>query len=307
MYQPAALLIGDKIGIVSPAGKIDPEKVGIAVGKIEDAGYKVVLGNHVFDEENQFAGSDMNRLCDLQLMLDDPEIKAIICARGGYGSVRILEHLDFDLFIRKPKWLVGYSDITVFHSYLNNILGVESLHATMPINFPTDNFDDKSTVTLFQSLTGDFENYEISSHQLNRNGITEGELTGGNLSILYSLRGTPLDFETEGKILFIEDVGEELYHLDRMMLNLKMGGKLSELQGLIVGGMSDMKTGNPDFGKTAYEIILESIDNYSYPVVFDFPAGHIKENWALPFGRFLKLDVSEKRVKLIWDKSPVIN
>lgn len=307
MYQPAALLKGDKIGIISPAGKIDPEKVGIAVSKIENAGYKVVLGNHVFDEENQFAGSDMNRLCDFQLMLDDPEIKAILCARGGYGSVRILEHLDFDLFIRKPKWLVGYSDITVFHSYLNNILGVESLHATMPINFPVDDRDNRSVPTLLQSLTGDFENYEISSHQLNRNGTTEGELVGGNLSILYSLRGTALDFETHGKILFIEDVGEELYHLDRMMLNLKMGGKLSELQGLIVGGMSDMKAGNPDFGKTAYEIILESIENYTYPVVFDFPAGHIKENWALPFGRFLKLDVSEKRVKITWDKNTVIN
>jgi len=307
MYQPAALLKGDKIGIVSPAGKIDPEKVGIAVSKIENAGYKVVLGNHVFDEENQFAGSDTNRLRDFQLMLDDPEIKAIICARGGYGCVRILEHLDFDLFIRKPKWLVGYSDITVFHSYLNLILGVESLHAIMPINFPVDDKENKSVMTLLQSLTGDFENYEISSHQLNRNGITEGELIGGNLSILYSLRGTALDFETHGKILFLEDVGEELYHLDRMMLNLKMGGKLSELQGLIVGGMSDMKAGNTDFGKTAYEIILESIENYTYPVVFDFPAGHIKENWALPFGRFLKLDVSEKRVKFTWDKNTVIN
>jgi muramoyltetrapeptide carboxypeptidase len=307
MYQPAALLKGDKIGIISPAGKMDPEKVGIAVSKIENAGYKVVLGNHVFDEENQFAGSDINRLCDFQLMLDDPEIKAIICARGGYGCVRILEHLDFDLFIRNPKWLVGYSDITVFHSYLNNILGVESLHAIMPINFSIDDQDNKSVQTLFQSLTGEFENYEISSHQLNRFGITEGELMGGNLSILYSLRGTAMDFETHGKILFIEDVGEELYHLDRMMLNLKMGGQLSELQGLIVGGMSDMKAGNPDFGKTAYEIILESIDNYTYPVVFDFPAGHIKENWALPFGRFLKLDVSEKRVNFTWDKNSVIN
>lgn len=307
MYQPAALQKGDKIGIISPAGKIDPEKVGIAVRKIEDAGYKVVLGNHVFDEQNQFAGSDMNRLCDFQLMLDDPEIKAIICARGGYGSVRILEHLDFDLFIRNPKWIIGYSDITVFHSYLNNILGVESLHATMPINFSADSAVNKSLLTLFQSLKGKFEDYEISSHQLNRTGITEGELIGGNLSILYSLRGTEMDFETHGKILFIEDVGEELYHLDRMMQNLKIGGKLSELQGLIVGGMSDMKAGNPDFGKTAYEIILESIEKYTYPVVFDFPAGHIKENWTLPFGRFLKLDVNDNSVKFTWDKNKVIN
>ncbi|PKQ64669.1 hypothetical protein BZG01_14140 [Labilibaculum manganireducens] len=303
MYQPAALVKGDKIGIISPAGKINPEKVGIAVTRLEEAGYKVVLGNHVFDVENQFAGSDMNRLRDLQLMLDDPEIKAVLCARGGYGSVRILEHLDFDLFIRNPKWIVGYSDITVFHSYLNNILGVESLHATMPVNFPSmKEKEDNSLSTLLHSLAGDSENYEITSHELNRNGVTEGELIGGNLSILYSLRGTVMDFEPHGKILFIEDVGEELYHLDRMMKNLKMGGKLSELQGLIIGGMSDMKAGNPDFGKTAYEIILESIENYSYPVVFDFPAGHIMENWALPFGRFLRLDVSEKGAKFTWDK-----
>ncbi|MBN2597002.1 MAG: LD-carboxypeptidase [Marinifilaceae bacterium] len=302
MYQPAALVKGDKIGIISPAGKIDPEKVGVAVVKLEDAGYKVVLGNHVFDVENQFAGSDMNRLCDFQLMLDDPEIKAILCARGGYGSVRILEHLDFDLFIRNPKWIIGYSDITVFHSYLNNILGVESLHATMPVNFSSEKEEDKSVSTLLHSLAGNLENYEISSHELNRNGVTEGELVGGNLSILYSLRGTVMDFESHGKILFIEDVGEELYHLDRMMKNFKMGGKLSELQGLIVGGMSDMKAGDPDFGKTAYEIILESIENYSYPVVFDFPSGHIKQNWALPFGRFLRLDVNEKGAKFTWDK-----
>lgn len=307
MYQPATLLKGDKIGIISPAGKIDPEKVGVAVSKFEDSGYKVVLGNHVFDEENQFAGSDINRLCDFQLMLDDPEIKAILCARGGYGSIRILEHLDFDLFLRNPKWIIGYSDITVFHSYLNNLLGVESLHATMPINFPSDKDENYSISTLFQSLTGNLENYKIPSHKLNRIGITEGEIIGGNLSILYSLRGTAMDFETHGKILFIEDIGEELYHLDRMMQNLKMGGKLSELQGVVVGGMSDMKAGDPDFGKTAYEIILESIENYSYPVVFDFPAGHIKENWALPFGKFLRLDVSEKSAEFIWDKNVEIS
>ncbi|WP_372752358.1 LD-carboxypeptidase [Labilibaculum sp.] len=304
MYQPAALQKGDKIGIISPAGKMDPEKVGNAVSRIEKEGYKVVLGNHVFDVKNQFAGTDLDRLHDFQRMLDDPEIKAILCARGGYGSVRILEHLDFDLFIRNPKWIVGYSDITIFHSYLNTILGVESLHATMPVNFPSDLKDNQSVVTLFNSLSGDFENYEIATHKLNRNGITEGELVGGNLSIIYSLRGTVMDFETHEKILFIEDVGEELYHLDRMMRNLKLGGKLSELQGLIVGGMSDMKGGNPDFGQSAYEIISECIENYSYPVVFDFPAGHITENWALPLGRSLKLDVNDRAVKLTWDKRP---
>jgi muramoyltetrapeptide carboxypeptidase len=304
MYQPAALQKGDKIGIISPAGKMNPQKVENAVRRIEKEGYKVVLGNHVFDVKNQFAGTDLDRLHDFQCMIDDPEIKAIICARGGYGSVRIVEHLDFDLFIRNPKWLVGYSDITIFHSYFNTILGVESLHATMPVNFPDDSMDNQSVITLFNSLLGDFEDYKIPSHKLNRNGITEGELTGGNLSIIYSLRGTAMDFETHGKILFIEDVGEELYHLDRMMQNLKLGGKLAELQGLIVGGMSDMKGGNPDFGQTAYEIIFECIKNYSYPVVFDFPAGHIPENWALPLGKSLQLEVSDVAVNLSWEKGP---
>ncbi len=303
MYQPAALNKGDKIGIVSPAGKMDSEKIGIAVRKLEDVGFKVVLGNHVFDEQNQFAGSDLDRLSDFQRMLDDPEIKAILCSRGGYGCVRILEHLDFDLYIRNPKWIVGYSDITVFHSYLNNILGVESLHATMPINFPTEDVDTKSVSTLIDAISGKVENYEIPSHKLNRIGQSEGELVGGNLSILYSLRGTAMDFETHGKILFIEDVGEDLYHLDRMMRNLKMGGKLSELQALIIGGMSDMKAGNPNFGKSAYEIINEVIEYYHYPVVYNFPAGHIKENWTLPMGRFLKLNVTDRMVNIYWGNS----
>jgi muramoyltetrapeptide carboxypeptidase len=301
MYQPAALKTGDKIGIVAPAGKINPDKVGIAVTKLENMGFKIVLGKHVFDEHHQFAGKDLDRLYDLQAMLNDPDIKAILCARGGYGSVRILEHVDFDLFIRNPKWIVGYSDITIFHTYINNILDVESLHATMPINFP-DNGENKAITSMVNCLRGNIENYEIPSNEMNRLGMCEGEIIGGNLSILYSLRGTIMDFETHGKILFIEDVGEEIYHLDRMMQNLKIGGKLSEIQALIVGGMSDMKGGDPDFGKTAYEVIMETVDKYNYPVVFDFPAGHIEENWALPLGRYLDLSVEEKTVKFKWDK-----
>ena len=300
MYQPAALQRGDKIGIVSPAGKIEPEKVGLAVNQLEQLGLKVVLGKYVFDEYHQFAGRDLNRLKDFQQMLDDPEIKAILCARGGYGCVRILEHLDFDLFLRKPKWIVGYSDITVFHTYLNNILDVESLHSVMPINF-TDDESGKSVETMLRAIMGAVENYNIPPHELNRLGVAEGEMIGGNLSILYSLRGTLMDFETHGKILFIEDVGEELYHLDRMMHNLRIGGKLSELQAIVVGGFSKMKEGDPKFGKSAYEIINESVSNYSYPVVYNFPAGHINDNWALPMGRYLKLKVDVEGVSFTWD------
>lgn len=301
MYQPTALEKGDKIGIISPAGKIEPEKVGIAVDMLERLGLKVVLGKHVFDEYHQFAGRDLNRLKDFQQMLDDPDIKAILCARGGYGSVRILEHVDFDLFLRKPKWIIGYSDITVFHSYLNNILEVESLHSVMPINF-TDDHTGKSVETLFGAMMGRFVDYKIQAHELNRLGIAEGELIGGNLSILYSLRGTNMDFETHGKVLFIEDVGEELYHLDRMMYNLRMGGKLSELQALVLGGFSGMKEGDPKFGKAAYEIINEAVESYTYPVVYNFPAGHINDNWTLPLGRYVKISVDEKEVSFNWDK-----
>lgn len=301
MYQPTALKNGDKIGIISPAGKIEPEKVGIAVTKLEQLGLKVVLGKHVFDEHHQFAGNDLNRLRDFQQMLDDPEIKAIICARGGYGCVRILEHVDFDLFLRNPKWLAGYSDITVFHTYLNNILEVESLHATMPINF-SDDISGKSVMTMIDALMGNVVDYKISSNELNRIGNAEGEMIGGNLSILYSLRGTNMDFEPQGKILFIEDVGEELYHLDRMMHNLKMGRKLSELKALVVGGFSLMKDGDPKFGKTANQIIQEAVSNYSYPVIFGFPAGHINDNWALPLGRYVKISMDEHEVNFKWDK-----
>lgn len=301
MYQPTALEKGDKIGIISPAGKIEPEKVGIAVTMLERLGLKVVLGKHVFDEYHQFAGRDLNRLKDFQQMLDDPEIKAILCARGGYGCVRILEHVDFDLFLRKPKWIIGYSDITVFHSYLNSILDVESLHSVMPINF-IDDETGKSVETLFSALMGEFEDYKIQPHELNRLGVAEGELIGGNLSILYSLRGTNMDFETHGKILFIEDVGEELYHLDRMMHNLRMGGKLSELQALVVGGFSGMKEGDPKFGTSTYEIINEAVESYTYPVVYDFPAGHINNNWTLPLGRYVKIAVDEKEVSFNWYK-----
>lgn len=301
MYQPAALKKGDKIGIVAPAGKIDPEKVGLAVNKLEEIGFKVVLGKHVFDEYNQFAGTDIHRLYDFQSMLNDPEIKAILCARGGYGSVRILEHIDFDWFIRNPKWIIGYSDITIFHTYINNILEIESLHSTMPVNFP-DTGENKSLTSMVNAIMGNVEDYEIESNKLNRVGNAEGELMGGNLSILYSLRGTKIDFETYEKILFIEDVGEELYHLDRMMQNLRLGDKLADIKGLIVGGMSDMKAGNPDFGKTAYQIINEAVQAYSYPVVYGFPAGHILENWALPLGRYVKLSVDKEQVKLVWDK-----
>jgi len=298
MNQPAALQIGDQIGIVSPAGKIAKEKVEHAIRVIEDFGLKVKLGKHVYDQHHQFAGKDEDRLKDFQDMIDDPEIKAILCSRGGYGAIRIVDRIDFSSFHENLKWIVGYSDITVFHTLLNR-MGIQSMHACMPINFDPAG-KSNAVKSMLNMLTGTFENYEIPSHSLNRLGNVSAELTGGNLSILYSLQASKYEMETDDKILFIEDISEELYHLDRMMNNLKLSGKLSKLKGLIVGGMTDMFEGNQPFGQSANEIIHSYVKDYNYPIVYDFPAGHIDENLALLFGKEIHLQVNQNVVNLSW-------
>ncbi len=299
MFQPSALKKGDKIGIVAPAGKIDKQKILSAQKVLESQGYQVILGKHVFDEHNIFAGTDENRAKDFQFMLDHEEIKAIMCARGGYGSIRIIDTLTFDGFEKHPKLLIGFSDITIFHSRLNH-LHFGSLHATMPINFTENIADSSSLQKLIDYLEGKLSKYELKSHSLNRSGFTEAELVGGNLSIICSLNATDYELNTHGKILFLEDLKEDLYHLDRLVLNLKLSGKLAHLEGLIIGGMSDMKDGETPFGKTAYEIIQDAIKDYNYPVIFNFPAGHIDENWPLPLGKKVTLEVNESSVKLHW-------
>ena len=223
-------------------------------------------------------------------MLDDAEIKAIFCARGGYGSVRIIDLLDFSSFRESSKWVVGYSDITVFHSHINKHFGIQTLHAAMPINFPEGKKND-SLSSLKAILEGQNTAYTMPENDLNRQGKANGQLCGGNLSMLYSLSGTASDIDTEGKILFIEDLDEYLYHIDRMMMNLKRSGKLDKLSGLIIGGMNDMNDNEIPFGKTAYEIISEAVAEYSFPVLWGFPAGHIPENLALVMGGEYELSV----------------
>ncbi len=294
MYEIVKLQKGDKVAIVSPAGKMEQDLITKAVTVLESYGFIPVLGKSVAAVYHRFAGTDMQRLADFQEALDNSEIKAIWCSRGGYGTVRIIENLNFDLFLRYPKWIIGFSDITILHAYVNNILQLKSLHAIMPINLGADK---KSLITLKETLTDKMPDYKVGSHSLNRLGVCEGQLFGGNLSILYSLRGTHLDFYPEGKILLIEDVGENLHHLDRMMYNFKMGGKLSALRGLIVGGMSQMNDENT-FGKSAYEIIADAVKDYNYPVCFNFPVGHIPSNYALVMGEQLMLKVSESEVLL---------
>ncbi|MBI3502616.1 MAG: LD-carboxypeptidase [Bacteroidetes bacterium] len=291
MSAPPFLKRGDKIGIVAPARKISKEEIQLGIDTFEKWGLKIELGKNIFGNENQFSGRDEQRAEDFQTMLDDNSIRAIISARGGYGTLRIIDKLDFKIFCEKPKWIIGYSDITVLHSHIYQNFDIETLHATMPINFHKD---EESVGTLKKILFGEKMNYKISSHTLNKKGKAEGVLVGGNLSLLYALKGTKSGISTSGKILFLEDVDEYLYHVDRMMLSLKRAGKLSHLEGLIVGGLSEMKDNQTPFGKTAEEIIFDTVKEFDYPVCFNFPAGHDTKNLALPFGRRAKLSVGEK-------------
>src|ERR1035437_1378869 len=289
MTTPPYLKKGDKIGITAPARKISKEEIQFAADTFKKWGLEVVFGKNLFGSENQYSGSDEQRTEDMQKMLDDASIRAIISARGGYGTLRIIDKLDFKIFQEKPKWIIGYSDITVLHSHIHQNFEIETLQATMPINFHKD---EESVETLKKVLFGETISYKINSHPLNRNGKAEGTLVGGNLSLLYALKGSKSGISTSGKILFIEDLDEYLYHIDRMMISLKRAGKLSHLAGLVVGGMTDMKDNTIPFGKTAEQIISDAVKEFDYPVCFGFPAGHAQKNLALPFGRRANLKVS---------------
>jgi len=296
MKTPAYLHKGDKIGIVASARKISNAEVLPAIELLKQWGVEVVQGKYLFNENNQFAGTDEERAYDLQTMLDDATIKAIIIARGGYGTVRIIDKIDFTNFIKQPKWLVGYSDVTVLHSHINT-LGIETIHATMPINFFKS---EAATESLRKALFGEKLSYTVATSSLNRQGSVEAPLAGGNLSLLYALMGSSSEIDTQGKILFLEDLDEYLYHIDRMMMALKRAGKLTHLAGLVVGGMTDMKDNTVPFGKTAEEIIVDAVKEYNYPVCFNFPAGHVDKNMALFLGRKVSLNVKADEVKLIF-------
>jgi len=292
MKTPPYLQKGDSVAIVAPARSVSIEEMMPAITLFEEWGLKVVLSENLFAVHNQFAGTEAERAEDFQKMLDDEEIKAIICARGGYGVVRIIDLLNFENFIHHPKWIVGYSDITVLHSHIHTRFGIETLHATMPINvYANPNYE--STESMYAALFGNQLSYQIPTSSFSRVGEGKGELIGGNLSILYSLSATESDINTDGKILFIEDLDEYLYHVDRMMQNMKRSGKLNYLSGLIVGGLTEMKDNTIPYGATAEEIILEAVAEYDYPVCFGFPTGHSDDNRALIMGREVTLRVSK--------------
>lgn len=295
MITPPPIKIGDKIRIVAPAGKIKEERVLPAVKWLEEQGFRVEIGAHIFSSHFQCAGTDEQRLEDLQIAFNDPETNAIFCARGGYGTVHILNQLDFTAFKQYPKWLVGYSDITVLHLALNN-LGFESIHGAMPpFFFDKDGIENRNLISLMQMVSGKNAVYELNSSKLKKEGVADGELIGGNLSIITSLLGTQYEIESKDRILFIEDIDEYRYHIDRMMIQLKLAGKLEKLAGLVIGDFTDAKDNDDPFGKTVEEIIWEAAKDYDFPVCFGLKAGHGDLNLALGFGKMWELNVSESQ------------
>jgi muramoyltetrapeptide carboxypeptidase len=289
---------GDKIAIVATARKIMLPEIEVAVRTFESWGLKVTVGQTIGASYNYFAGDDTLRLQDIQLALDDDSIKAIICARGGYGTTRIIDQIDFTAFEKNPKWLVGFSDVTALHSHIHN-LGLQSIHGIMPLLFPKEGAQD-SIESLRKILFGEQLSYHAAPHDLNRTGTATGQLVGGNLSMIHTLTGTNSDISTEGKLLFLEDLCEYLYHIDRMMVHLDRSGKLANLAGLIIGDMSDMNDTPVPFNKSAYEIILEHTGKYNYPVSYSFPVGHEPHNLALVCGKLATLKVNETGTSLTY-------
>src|SRR6187549_1123934 len=296
--SPAFLKAGDIIGITAPAGYITSEEIRSAVQKMESWGYKVKIGDTIDKRDFTFGGTDEERANDFQQMLDDPKIKAIMCARGGYGAVRIIDKLNWEKFKAKPKWIIGFSDVTVFHSHLNKNFGIASIHSKMCNSFPDDwslaePIQIETIEAIQLALSGKKMKYSAIPNPQNRLGVTDGVLIGGNLKMLETLTGTKSDINTAGKILFVEDTGEYMYNVDRMFWNLKRTGKLSQLKGLIVGGFKiKVDEDSDDFGKTLQDVVLEKVKAYHYPVCFDFPVGHQRNNYALKCGVKHRLIVS---------------
>ena len=289
--MPEFLKKGDTVGITATARKIDLENLAPAIQLLESWGLKVVIGRTIGKEENQLAGPDWLRATDFQEMLDNPNIKAIWGAKGGYGTVRIIDKIDFTNFKKKPKWVVGFSDMTILHSHINN-MGIGTMHAMMALS--TKTAAPESSESLRKALFGEKLEYRVPCHNFNREGKAEGELVGGNLSVLFSLMGSKSEINYNGKILFIEDLDEYLYHIDRMMMNLKRNGYFDGLKGMVIGGMTSMNDNEIPWGKDALEIIQDVTKGFSFPVVYNFPAGHLKDNRALILGKKVSLEVNDK-------------
>ena len=290
MKRPEYLKQGDKIAIISPSGKVERRYIEGAERTLREWGLEPIIAMHCLSECGRFAGKDEARLQDLKEVLCNPSIRAVLCSRGGYGAIRLLEKIDTSWISDNPKWLIGYSDISALHAIFRKA-GVISLHAPMAKHL-TDNSDNMPAIVMRDLLFGKWPVYRTKTHPLNRFGKSEGMLFGGNLSVLFGLRGTPYDQISEGDILFIEDIAERPYHLERMMYNLKMSGILSKLSGFIVGKFTDYEE-DLSIGKTVYEMMAEMVAPYDYPVCFDFPIGHVPMNFPIPESAEAQLTVSE--------------
>lgn len=293
MFRPPYLQSGDKVALISPAGAIETSHIIAAAELLRSWELEPVIGPNACATQGYFAGSDEQRIHDMQWALDDENIRAIFCTRGGYGSIRIVEQLDYSIFQGSPKWLIGFSDITVFHSKLNT-LGIESMHAPMPKSFSKSSPEAMQHLRNF--LFGKITPYRLPSHPFNKEGLVKAELTGGNLTLLHCMRSTPLECKHQSPILFMEDVGENLYAIDRMLQSLKLSEKFERLQGLILGQFTEMKGLN--FGKNTDEIMQELLADYNYPVCFNFPAGHSTHNFPLIMGSTIEMEISPQETTI---------
>ena len=298
MITPPYLQKGDTVAIVATARKHLNDDLKLAKEFLENWGLKIVIGSSIGLDNDQLAGTDEDRAFDFQTQMDNPAIKAIWCVRGGYGTVRMLDLLDFTKFRQNPKWIIGFSDVTVLHSHLNT-MGFQSIHAMMPVSILRATADAKES--LRKALFGESLSYTIPYDKMNKLGTAKGELVGGNLSILYSLFGSESAIDCTDKILFLEDLDEYLYHIDRMMMNLKRNGCLESLKGIVIGSMTKMNDNDIPWGKNALEIIQDITKEYKIPVVYNFPAGHIADNRALIFGKQVTLEVTAQTSKLIFE------
>lgn len=295
---PPYLKKGDTIGITCPAGFMPATKVDACIGILQKWGYNVMVGKTLGSNSvNYFSGTDEERRNELQAMLDDKTINAILCGRGGYGVGRIIDELDFTKFKKNPKWIIGFSDVTILHNHLHSKINVASLHASMAAAFSDG--ENKYILSIKNALAGKKTKYSIDAHLLNKKGNATGQLIGGNVALLANCIGTPSDINTKNKILFIEDIGEQIYSVDRMLYQLKRSGKLQHLAALIVGGFTDMKDTDRPFGKTIYEAIADIVAEYNYPVCYNFPVSHGFENVALKVGITHTLKITNKKVQLL--------
>lgn len=301
MTTPPYLNPGDTIGIVATARFIEFESIRWALKLMEKNGFRYELAPNLDVQERQWAGDDIERAENLTKMIENPEIKAIWVARGGYGSIRIIQHLSKQIIRNNPKWLIGFSDVTVLHQ-LYLIEQVETIHATMPINI-TETSEPLNVELLFQVLTGHFIHYQIQSNPLNVLGRCSGKVVGGNLSIIYSLRGTPFDLKPEPMILFLEDIDEYLYHIDRMVMNIRLSNWIGNVKGLIIGSFTEIKDNQVAFGKSSEEIVLEHFSDLGIPICFGFPAGHDRTNQPILMGRNAVLTVTKHGSNLVYDQS----